>query len=90
VGLFTVLIYALPLSPLSLGVLPWRVIAANEGDLIATLASHTIPMLRCSPADPLRMRTTLILIRPNQAAPAADLTSLDTILSHMIGILIPH
>jgi basic amino acid/polyamine antiporter, APA family len=38
--IFTVLIYAMSFSTLSLGVLPWREIAVREGDPIAVLASH--------------------------------------------------
>lgn len=38
--IFTVLIYAMSFSTLSLGVLPWREIALREGDPIAALASH--------------------------------------------------
>jgi APA family basic amino acid/polyamine antiporter len=38
--IFTVLIYAMSFSTLSLGVLPWRAIAVREGDPIAALASH--------------------------------------------------
>lgn len=38
--IFTVLIYALAFSTLSLGVLSWRDIAAREGDPIAFLARH--------------------------------------------------
>jgi APA family basic amino acid/polyamine antiporter len=38
--IFTVLIYALSFSTLSLGVLPWQEIAVREGDPIAALASH--------------------------------------------------
>jgi APA family basic amino acid/polyamine antiporter len=38
--IFTVLIYAMSFSTLSLGVLPWREIALREGDPIAVLASH--------------------------------------------------
>jgi APA family basic amino acid/polyamine antiporter len=38
--IFTVLIYAMAFSTLSLGVLPWQDIAANEGDPIAFLARH--------------------------------------------------
>jgi APA family basic amino acid/polyamine antiporter len=38
--IFTVLIYAMAFSTLSLGVLPWQDIAANEGDPIAFLAKH--------------------------------------------------
>ncbi len=38
--IFTVLIYALSFSTLSLGVLPWQDIAVREGDPIALLASH--------------------------------------------------
>jgi APA family basic amino acid/polyamine antiporter len=38
--IFTVLIYALSFSTLSLGVLPWQVIAGHQGDPIATLASN--------------------------------------------------
>ena len=38
--IFTVLIYAMSFSTLSLGMLPWRDIAAREGDPIALLASH--------------------------------------------------
>jgi APA family basic amino acid/polyamine antiporter len=37
---FTVLIYALSFSTLSLGMLPWREVAVREGDPIAVLASH--------------------------------------------------
>jgi APA family basic amino acid/polyamine antiporter len=42
--IFTVLIYAMAFSTLSLGVLPWQTIAANEGDPIAVLA-HNIPYI---------------------------------------------
>ena len=42
--IFTVLIYALSFSVLSLGVLPWQVIAANQGDPVAVLAKH-IPVI---------------------------------------------
>ena len=38
--IFTVLIYAMSFSTLSLGVLPWRTIAMREGDPIALLASN--------------------------------------------------
>jgi APA family basic amino acid/polyamine antiporter len=38
--IFTVLIYAMSFSTLSLGVLPWRAIAVREGDPIALLASN--------------------------------------------------
>jgi APA family basic amino acid/polyamine antiporter len=38
--IFTVLIYALSFSTLSLGILPWQLIATREGDPIATLASN--------------------------------------------------
>jgi APA family basic amino acid/polyamine antiporter len=38
--IFTVLIYAMSFSTLSLGVLPWQEIAVREGDPIAALASH--------------------------------------------------
>ncbi len=38
--IFTVLIYAMSFSTLSLGVLPWREIAVREGDPIALLASN--------------------------------------------------
>jgi APA family basic amino acid/polyamine antiporter len=38
--IFTVLIYALAFSTLSLGMLPWRDVAVREGDPIAVLASH--------------------------------------------------
>ena len=42
--IFTVLIYALSFSTLGLGVLPWQVIAQNQGDPIAVLAHH-IPFI---------------------------------------------
>jgi len=42
--IFTVLIYALSFSVLGLGLLPWQVIAANQGDPIAVLAHH-IPFI---------------------------------------------
>jgi APA family basic amino acid/polyamine antiporter len=42
--IFTVLIYAMSFSTLSLGVLPWRAIAVREGDPIAALAS-SIPYI---------------------------------------------
>jgi basic amino acid/polyamine antiporter, APA family len=42
--IFTVLIYALSFSTLSLGMLPWREIAAHEGDPIANLA-RSIPYI---------------------------------------------
>ena len=42
--IFTVLIYALSFSTLSLGVLPWQVVAANQGDPVAVLARH-IPII---------------------------------------------
>ncbi|HEY3314330.1 MAG TPA: amino acid permease [Bacillota bacterium] len=42
--IFTVLIYALSFSILSLGILPWQVIAANQGDPVAVLAKH-IPII---------------------------------------------
>jgi APA family basic amino acid/polyamine antiporter len=42
--IFTVLIYAMCFSTLSLGVLPWQTIAQREGDPIATLAS-SIPYI---------------------------------------------
>lgn len=42
--IFTVLIYAMAFSTLSLGVLPWQTIAGHEGDPIATLA-HAIPYI---------------------------------------------
>ncbi len=42
--IFTVLIYALSFSVLSLGILPWQVIAANQGDPVAVLAKH-IPII---------------------------------------------
>lgn len=38
--IFTVLIYAMSFSTLSLGMLPWQDIALREGDPIALLASH--------------------------------------------------
>jgi basic amino acid/polyamine antiporter, APA family len=38
--IFTVLIFAMSFSTLSLGILPWQTIAAQEGDPIATIASH--------------------------------------------------
>ncbi len=38
--IFTVLIYAMSFSTLSLGILPWREIALREGDPIALLASN--------------------------------------------------
>ncbi len=42
--IFTVLIYALSFSVLGLGILPWNVIAANQGDPVAVLAHH-IPFI---------------------------------------------
>ncbi len=42
--IFTVVIYALSFSTLGLGVLPWQVIAQNQGDPIAVLAHH-IPFI---------------------------------------------
>ncbi|HEY3315783.1 MAG TPA: APC family permease [Bacillota bacterium] len=42
--IFTVLIYAMSFSVLSLGILPWQVIAQNQGDPIAVLAQH-IPFI---------------------------------------------
>lgn len=42
--IFTVLIYALSFSVLGLGVLPWQVLAANQGDPVAVLAKH-IPLI---------------------------------------------
>ncbi len=42
--IFTVLIYAMAFSTLSLGLLQWQTIAANEGDPIAVLA-HNIPYI---------------------------------------------
>lgn len=42
--IFTVFIFALSFSTLGLGILPWQVLAANEGDPVATLA-HSIPLI---------------------------------------------
>ena len=42
--IFTVLIYAMAFSVLSLGVLPWQRIAAHSGDPVAWLAAH-IPII---------------------------------------------
>ena len=70
--IFTVLIYALAFSTLSLGVLPWQGIAAHEDDPIAYLAHH-IPYVGLV-AGPLTaiMGATILLTSSNSGVMGAS------------------
>jgi len=70
--IFTVLIYAMSFSTLSLGVLPWREIAGREGDPIALLASN-IPYIGAI-AGPLTalLGATILLTSSNSGVMGAS------------------
>lgn len=70
--IFTVLIYALAFSTLSLGMLPWRDVAVREGDPIAVLASH-IPYIGLA-AGPLTalLGATILLTSSNTGVMGAS------------------
>lgn len=70
--IFTVFIFATAFSTMSLGVLPWREIAANIGDPVATLA-HNIPFIGII-AGPFAalLGATILLISANSGVMSAS------------------
>ena len=70
--IFTVFIFATAFSTMSLGVLPWREIAANIGDPVATLA-HNIPFIGVI-AGPFAamLGATILLISANSGVMSAS------------------
>jgi basic amino acid/polyamine antiporter, APA family len=83
--IFTVLIYAMAFSTLSLGVLPWREIAVREGDPIAALASH-IPYIGMI-AGPLTamLGATILLTSSNSGVMGASRLVFSMSNFHMVS-----
>jgi APA family basic amino acid/polyamine antiporter len=83
--IFTVLIYALSFSTLSLGVLPWQEIALREGDPIAALASH-IPYIGLI-AGPLTalLGATILLTSSNSGVMGASRLVFSMSNFHMVS-----